>query len=257
MTAKETLLALSLKYNGDFNSIMKAIKSKECLSQEELNQLVSNFKGNYFTILDKGIYPSKLLEIYKPPVVIFYEGNIDLLAEDKKRVGFVGSRYAYTETEEDITAAAKYISDNDVVVVSGLAKGIDSAAALGAIENNKIIGVIGTGIDKVYPEENDELQASVAAKGLLLSEYPPGVEPEPKHFPARNRIVVGISDCVVVGECREKSGTMISVNLACVENRSLAVFPTKPHDGDLVNNKIIQAGAYLVEDGKDILFLVK
>ena len=254
MDKRYVLLYYAVKHTGDFETMVAAIKTKEEINKEELNLFIDRYEGRFITILDEK-YPQKLSELYRPPLVLFYKGNIDLLDDKtKKYVAFVGSRHASQESRDNTFAAAKGVSDSKNIVVSGLAKGIDTSAALGALESGLFIGVVGSGLDMYYPKENKHLQDAVGEKCLLITEYPDGIGPSGSHFPERNRIVVGLSQVVVVGEGRDKSGTIISTVLAIEHNRMLAAFPTAPNK-EIINNRLIHDGAYLVQDANDILDL--
>lgn len=256
MESREIVLALSLLFKGDIEQILEVITKKQYFEVSYLKEVIKNFKGNYISIFDE-IYPASLRAMPKPPVVLYYKGNIDLLNKEKyQHVSFVGSRYASSENKKNVYDSAAFLSKKEtVVVVSGLAKGIDTSAAFGALASGRIIGIIGSGLDVYYPEENRELQDEIAEKGLLLSEYPLGSTPDRNHFPFRNRVVVGLSNVVVVGEGKNRSGTAISVCYALESGRCLAVYPTLPNR-EYVNNALIKDGAFLVENGEDIFYLL-
>jgi DNA processing protein len=142
-----------------------------------------------------------------------------------------------------------------IVVVSGLARGIDSAAHRGALDaGGKTIAVLGTGIDRVYPAENDLLSEQIASSGLLVTEFPPGTPPQDWHFPKRNRIISGLSRAVVVVEAKDKSGSLITARLAADQGRDVMAVPGTFVGGrNRGANALLRDGAKLVESAVDIL----
>jgi DNA processing protein len=198
-------------------------------------------------------YPRLLAEIADPPACIWVRGNDALLSQ--LTVAVIGARAA---SHEGLIAAREISVDlarAGVVVVSGLARGIDSAAHQGALDGGgATIAVLGTGIDLVYPPENAALSDRIAQTGLLLTEFIPGSPPEDWHFPRRNRIISGLSKAVVVVEAKEKSGSLITARLAADQGRDVMAVP-----GTIVGgrnrgaNALLRDGAKLVESAVDIL----
>ena len=208
-------------------------------------------KVKVITILDGG-YPQRLKEIYLPPIVLFYRGNLSLI--NQRAVAVVGSRdhskYAKDCIREIIPAFVK----DDIVVISGLARGVDTLAHEETLKaNGSTIAVIGSGLNVVYPSENSKLYDVIAKRGLILSEYPLQSRPLKFHFPYRNRIIAGLSHGVCVIEAKEKSGSLITANLALSENREVFAVP-----GSIFSihskgtNSLIEAGACLVSSGETI-----
>ena len=206
-------------------------------------------KVKVITILDGG-YPQRLKEIYLPPIVLFYRGNLSLI--NQRAVAVVGSRdhskYAKDCIREIIPALVK----DDIVVISGLARGVDTLAHEETLKaNGSTIAVIGSGLDVVYPLENSKLYDLIAKRGLILSEYPLQSRPLKFHFPYRNRIIAGLSHGVCVIEAKEKSGSLITANLALSENREAvpgSIFSIHSKG----TNSLIEAGACLVSSGETI-----
>jgi DNA processing protein len=198
-------------------------------------------------------YPPLLAAISDPPACIWTRGDRSIF--EGIAVAVIGARYA---SREGIFAAREIACDlarAGVVVVSGLARGIDSAAHRGALDGGgKTIAVLGTGIDRVYPAENGALTEEIATKGLLVTEFPLGSAPEEWHFPRRNRIISGLSKAVVVVEAKEKSGSLITARLAADQGRDVMAVP-----GSIVGgrnrgaNALLRDGAKLVESAVDIL----
>ena len=197
-------------------------------------------------------YPEELLWMHNPPVLLFYSGNIDLLKHPK--IAVVGSRSC---SRTGIQSVEKIINElnNELIVVSGLAKGIDAAAHYAAIRNGgKTIGVIGTGLDVFYPRSNKQLQKYMSGSHLVLTEYGPGQSPQKHHFPERNRIIAGLSRAVIVAEARMRSGSLITCERAMEEGRDVFAIPGSILDGRSDGcHHLIQEGAKLVTSGKDVL----
>ena len=197
-------------------------------------------------------YPEELLWMHNPPVLLFYSGNIDLLKHPK--IAVVGSRSC---SRTGIQSVEKIINElnNELIVVSGLAKGIDAAAHYAAIRNGgKTIGVIGTGLDVFYPRSNKQLQKYMGGSHLVLTEYGPGQGPQKHHFPERNRIIAGLSRAVIVAEARMRSGSLITCERAMEEGRDVFAIPGSILDGRSDGcHHLIQEGAKLVTSGKDVL----
>ena len=197
-------------------------------------------------------YPEELLWMHNPPVLLFYSGNIDLLKHPK--IAVVGSRSC---TRTGIQSVEKIINElnNELIVVSGLAKGIDAAAHYAAIRNGgKTIGVIGTGLDVFYPRSNKQLQKYMSGSYLVLTEYGPGQGPQKHHFPERNRIIAGLSRAVIVAEARMRSGSLITCERAMEEGRDVFAIPGSILDGRSDGcHHLIQEGAKLVTSGRDVL----
>ena len=208
-------------------------------------------KVKVITILDGG-YPQRLKEIYLPPIVLFYRGNLSLI--NQRAVAVVGSREHSKYAKDCIREIIPALVKDDIVVISGLARGVDTLAHEETLKGNgKTIAVIGSGLDVVYPLENSKLYDLIAKRGLILSEYPLQSRPLKFHFPYRNRIIAGLSHGVCVIEAKEKSGSLITANLALSENREVFAVP-----GSIFSihskgtNSLIEAGACLVSSGETI-----
>jgi DNA processing protein len=169
-------------------------------------------------------YPLRLGTLATPPFFLFVRGDATVL--DRPLVAVVGAREAGRESLLEVTALAKNLSEAGLMVVSGLARGVDAAAHRGALEAKRpTVAVVGTGLDRVYPPENAALAREIERTGgLILSEYPPGFGADAWHFPHRNRIVAGLSLAVIAGPHRRRSGTYITARIALEEGRELLVF---------------------------------
>ena len=198
-------------------------------------------------------FPPLLSEIANPPERLWARGDRSLLT--RTAIAIVGARDSTREGREISYQLAADLVRSGIVVVSGLARGIDAAAHTGALDGGgTTIAVLGTGIDRVYPAENRELHERIAAQGLLLTEFEPGANPDLFHFPQRNRIISGLSRAVVVVEAREKSGSLITARLAGDQGRDVMVVPGPTRSGqNRGGHALLRDGAKLVESAVDIL----
>lgn len=211
--------------------------------------------GQRILTMGDALYPERLRNIYDPPAVLYLQGR-DISFDDEVVIALIGSR---EPTAYGINQAQRLGHDLAVqgsVVVSGLARGLDSEALRGALRGGGVVcGVLGGGLDVIYPRENRYLYADVAAAGLLISEYPPGTETRRNHFPARNRIISGLSLGVVVVEGNQGSGTRITARDALDQGRDVFAVPG-PVDGPMsyMPNELIRKGeAKLVTSASDVL----
>jgi len=199
-------------------------------------------------------YPKNLREIYDPPLVLYVRGM--LTERDVLAIGMVGSRRMTLYGQEMARKLAYQLARVGVTVVSGLARGIDTAAHTGALQaKGRTVGVIGCGIDTMYPPENKKLADEIVAKGgAVVSEFPFGVQPDRQNFPMRNRIISGWSLGVVVVEANLKSGALITAKQAMEQGREVFAVPGRA-DSVLSRgtNRLIRDGAKLTEDAEDVL----
>jgi DNA processing protein len=171
-------------------------------------------------------FPSRLRSIHDPPPGLFVRGARELDLLDRLAVAIVGARGCSDYGAHVARSFAETLARSGVLVVSGLARGIDGWAHRGALDGGgETIAVLGCGIDRDYPRAHSALASRIAAAGLVVSEYPPGVEPAPWRFPARNRIVAGLAAATVVVEARERSGALITADLALEEGREVLAVP--------------------------------
>ena len=206
--------------------------------------------GGRYLFIDGPDYPALLGELENAPPVLTYKGNIALATQTN--VAMVGARNASAAGCRMARSIAHELGQRDIVVTSGLARGIDAAAHQGAIATGTI-AVIAGGIDVVYPPEHVELQERIAAEGLLIAEMPPGIEPRARHFPYRNRIIAGLSAGTVVVEAIPKSGSLITARLAGEAGREVMAIPGSPLDPRSRGcNQLIREGATLVQDASEI-----
>jgi len=212
--------------------------------------------GGRITYLEKDDYPDLLKHIYAPPLVLYYYGTLPYYkSPDMPLLAVVGSRKCTTYGNSMVYKICAQLAYCGVGIVSGLAKGIDARAHEGAIAGDGYtVGVLGGGADVIYPFENIHLYYKVREFGCVMSEYPPGTEPLRSHFPARNRIIAGMSQGTFVCEATKSSGTMITVDRALEENRQIYALPGNA-DSELSEgtNNLIKRCAVCVTGYQDIL----
>jgi DNA processing protein len=197
-------------------------------------------------------YPQLLREIFDPPVVLYAMGNADLLAAPS--VAVVGAR---KPTPYGLAVAERIATDlagRGLVIISGMARGVDTAAHKGALSAGKTIAVLGCGIDICYPSENKRLKGQIEKDGLVISEFPMGAFAAPQNFPIRNRVISGLALGVLVVEAAQYSGSLITARMAMEQNREVFCVP-----GNITNkfswgpNMLIKQGAKLVQEWKDVI----
>ncbi|HFZ7316452.1 TPA: DNA-processing protein DprA [Streptococcus agalactiae] len=249
---KNSLTSLSVRNMAVVSKCKNPTFFIENYKQLDLKKLRQEFKKfPVLSILDSN-YPLELKEIYNPPVLLFYQGNIELLSKPKLAV--VGARQASQIGCQSVKKIIKE-TNNQFVIVSGLARGIDTAAHVSALKNGgSSIAVIGSGLDVYYPTENKKLQEYMSYNHLVLSEYFTGEQPLKFHFPERNRIIAGLCQGIVVAEAKMRSGSLITCERALEEGREVFAIP-----GNIIHGKsdgchhLIQEGAKCIISGKDIL----
>ena len=206
--------------------------------------------GARLLFLDDADYPPLLAELDNAPAALIVRGDLDLLR--RPPVAVVGARNASAAACRFARQLGHDLADAGAVVVSGLARGIDTAAHVGSLPAT--VAVIAGGIDVVFPPENAALQERVATEGLLVAEQPPGTEPRARHFPYRNRIIAGLAQGTVVVEAAPKSGSLITARLAAEAGREVMAVPGSPLDPRAQGcNLLIREGAILVQSAADVL----
>ncbi len=198
-------------------------------------------------------YPPRLLEIYDPPVVLYGRGDPDLL--QKKGVAIIGSRRASSYGRSVASRLAGGVAAAGLVVISGIAAGIDGVSHQAAMEAGGLtVGVKGCGIDQVYPKHHRGLEEKMVEQGAVVTEYPPGTPPDASHFPERNRIISGLSMAVVVVEAGSRSGSLITARLAAEQGRDVMAVPGTVFSwGSQGPHRLIKQGAALVQDSSEVL----
>jgi DNA processing protein len=211
--------------------------------------------GSRYLIFGQGLYPRALAELDDAPPLLIVKGDLKLL--DRPLIAIVGARNASAAACRFARQLAYDIGQQGAVVVSGLARGIDSAAHDGSLETGTV-GVVAGGIDIFYPPENQGRQEAMFERGLVIAEMPPGTEPRARHFPYRNRIIAGLSCGTVVVEAAPKSGSLITARLAAEAGREVMAVPGSPLDPRAQGcNQLIRDGATLVQNAADVLEAVR
>ena len=263
----DTLLSICKTANGvyhlreDFIDELGFLtdKNKEALKEAKKNM---NIQKNYEELQKKQItflhfkskaYPDKLKQIPDAPFGIFYSGRLP--NPDLPSVAVIGARQC-TEYGHYVAAQlGSALAKAGIQVISGMARGIDSIAQRAAMEaGGDTFGVLGCGVDICYPPESNKLYEYLKQKGGIISEYPPGTEPKAQFFPRRNRIISGLSDAIVVVEAREKSGTLITVDMALEQGREVYVVPGRITDPLSAGcNRLMKQGAGIVSDFTELI----
>jgi DNA processing protein len=200
-------------------------------------------------------FPQPLRAIHDPPPGLFVRGDEETALLVRPAVAIVGSRACSAYGRQIARSLGRELAAAGLVVVSGLARGVDSEAHRGALEaSGSTVAVLGCGIDRDYPAANRELARQVAATGLIVSEYAPGVEPAPWRFPARNRIVAGLCAATVVVEARERSGALITADFALEEGREVFAVPGEITSAlSAGSNALLRLGATPLTCAEDVL----
>ena len=231
----------------------KLLEDKDCSGADRILADCQRLDLDILTIQDAG-YPNRLRNIYDPPCLLYVRGRLPAF-DDEASIAVVGTRDC---TPYGVSCAEKLgygLAAGGAVVVSGLARGVDSAALRGALRaGGTVTAVLGNGLDVIYPPENQYLYEDVAAAGALVSEYPPGTSPEAKHFPVRNRIMSGLCLGTLVVEAPARSGALITAGTALEQGRDVFAVPGPIDAPTSVGcNRLIRDGAGLVSDAWDIL----
>lgn len=238
------------------SKLKKTLKDKAWLGEQDHLTTMENWLAqpdHALIWLGSEGYPAQLTEIADPPLLLYAVGDLALLKQPQ--LAIVGSRNPTQYGRRVTKLFAEEIGKSGIVVTSGMARGIDSAAHRSVLDvGGRTIAVLGTGCDQVYPPENKSLMAEIAASGLLLSEFPPGTGPAPSHFPQRNRIVTGMSYGTLVVEARVRSGSLISARLAMEQGRGVFAVPgsvlSKQSEGC---HYLLKEGAQLASSVADII----
>ena len=252
----EEIYKLTKEELMNINGIGEAIANDIMISKNEeiLNYHIKYMKENNIKIINinEREYPQALKEIYDPPISLYVKGNIEKL--NNKNIGIVGCRECTTYGKKSAEYFSYNLSKQNINIVSGLAKGIDSYAHLGSLNTGNTIAVLGNGLDIIYPKENLELANEIIKRGgTIISEYPCGTKPDKMKFPARNRIISGISSGIIVIEAKEKSGTLITVDFALEQGRDVFVVPGNINSINSVGtNDLIKQGARVVTTYEDV-----
>lgn len=253
---------LSVAWNAPTDALIQAglpekaiellIQKRKAIDLQDYWQLLEKKKISVMTWLDDE-YPKRLKEIDQPPPVFYYRGSI--LTKDDWAVSIVGTRRVTVYGRQITQDTALYLAGNGITIVSGLARGVDVIAHKAALEaNGRTIAVLGSGVDVIYPPEHRNLADEIIANGAIVSDYPPGTQPDGVNFPARNRIISGLSRATIVVEAGEKSGALITAKFAVEQGRDVFAVP-----GSILSpmsrgtNNLIQNGAFPMINPKSVL----
>lgn len=256
---------------GDARSLFEMpngqLKQLEGLTEDEFRALTSsrrtwNIDQEWMHLVESGVgfvapghsdYPKRLQNISGAPYALYYMGKLP--EENRKTVAIVGSRGRSAYGSEVARHLAQELSVHGVTVVSGMACGIDTDAHNGALDGtSETYAVLGCGVDVCYPRQNKYLYHRIIERGGILSEYPPGAQPLPAFFPERNRIISGLSDCVVVIEAKERSGSLITADFAMEQGKDVYAVPGRITDRLSSGcNRLIKQGAGVVQSVEDFL----
>lgn len=207
--------------------------------------------GGRFLLLGDPDYPDMLAHSAAPPPVLSVLGDPTIL--NRQSIAIVGARNASASGMRLAESMAEALGHHGLIIVSGLARGIDGAAHKGALHSGTI-GVLAGGLDRIFPPEHEKLAEAMCEKGALISEMPLGVDPRSELFPRRNRIVAALAQLVVVVEAAQRSGSLITARYALEEGRELCAVPGSPQDPRAAGpNQLLRAGAHFVESAEDVL----
>jgi len=235
-------------------AVAQAIHTRQPMSAAAKELAQAQAAGIRLLTWDEPEYPQRLREIYDPPPLLYARGNIELL--NRHLISIVGSRRPTPYGNQMAEKLARDLADRGLVIVSGLARGIDSCAHKGALSSatGATIGVLGCGIDVIYPKENKKIFAEMEKRGAIISEFAMGTFPGPQNFPIRNRVISGMAVGVVVVEGAQYSGSLITARLAMEFGREVYGVPgnaTQPTS--FGPNQLIKQGAKLVTGWEDVI----
>ncbi len=257
---KDTFGSFLAFFEAD-TSRMHACLPAECVEKviknRSLNPLVNLEKlkaeGIKIVTIEDNDYPKSLRTIYDPPYVLYYQGSLE--AVDSTCIAVVGSRKATPYGIDQAERLGQDLAQQRITVVSGMARGIDTAAHRGALKGKGLtLAVLGSGINVIYPKENTKIYHEIIDSGAVISEFPYNTNPEPGNFPIRNRIISGLSQGVVVVEAKKKSGALITADFALEQGRDVFAIPgpvSSPNSEG--TNNLIKQGARLISGIEDIL----
>src|ERR1700722_6694996 len=235
-------------------AVAQAIHSRRPLSDAAKELAAAQAAGCKLLTWDEPEYPARLREIYDPPPLLYVLGNVELLS--RHLISIVGARRPTPYGNQMAERLAKDLADRGLVITSGLARGIDACAHRGALSSatGSTVGVLGCGIDVIYPKENKKIFAEIQQRGAIVSEFPMGTFPAPQNFPIRNRIIAGMGLGVVVVEGAQYSGSLITARLAMEFGREVYGVPGNATQPSAFGpNQLIRQGAKLATSWEDVV----
>lgn len=239
---EETALKQCVQDAKERTVILDSVRSWKL---DEEFQKMKQKQVQFVTMLDEK-YPKRLRNIPSPPYALFFKGTLP--DENRRAIAIVGARECTPYGEVMAKEFAKSLARNDVQIISGMARGVDSAGQIGALEvGGASFGVLGCGVDICYPREKISLYMGLQEKGGLISEFPLGTNPLPQNFPARNRIISGLADTILVMEAKEQSGSLITADTALDQGKDVYALPGP------VNSRLSMGCNRLIKQGAGIL----
>ena len=232
----------------------QAIRSRNAHREAEAELARVREVGCRLLNWDEPEYPQRLLEIYDPPPLLYVRGDVSVL--NRHSISMVGTRRPTPYGNQVAERLGRDLAERGLTIVSGMARGIDSSAHQGACKasHGAVVGVLGTGVDVIYPKENKKLFGEVEKRGALISEFPIGTHPAPENFPIRNRVVAGMSLGVVVVQGAQYSGSLITARLGMEFGREVYGVPGSiTADVSFAPNQLIKQGAKLVTSWEDVI----
>ena len=251
--ARKNLRADADKIGLGVRAVKSIYERYEGSTPEQYTDILEKNEIKALTLMSEE-YPALLKQIYDPPLVLFVKGDVSVLGHEKK-LAVVGTRRPTRYGNTACVEVCEGLALNGVCIVSGMARGIDSCAHSAALQNKTpTIAVLGCGVDVVYPRENKKMYEEILESGAVISEYPMGTQPLPGFFPARNRIISGMSRGVLVVEAADKSGTLITIEYAQSQGREVLAVPGNiTSEKSMTPNKLIRDGAAVVLSHEDVL----
>lgn len=249
-----------VKKAGSVRAALQLAAQKKTLCPREIVEeeiALCAAKGIHIITYDDSRYPAKLAEINDAPPVLYALGNPELL-QHPRSIAIVGARNASIAGRKMASRLAYELTNSGVMVISGMARGIDGAAHKGALyaanQQGATIAVVGTGVDEIYPQENSELYTQIINQGVVISELSPGTKAQIANFPRRNRIIAALSDGIVVVEAGLHSGSLITAKLGLEQGKEIFAVPGSPTENRSAGpNQLIKEGAVLTSSSEDIL----
>lgn len=237
-------------------AVAESIPAKTSPAYEQALETLNRLEARIVSLWDEDRYPALLRSIYDPPALFYLRGDLP----QHSGLAVVGARQASLPSQRLTRTICREIAASGIPVVSGLARGIDSAAHEGALAANGLtVAILGCGIDRIYPQENEALFHDILQQGgAIVSEYPPGAPPLARHFPGRNRIISGMCQGVLVVEAAKRSGSLITAEFALEQGREVFAIPGPAYNHTSAGtNQLLKDGAHLVTESADILSFFK
>lgn len=250
----DVLVTMSVMNDGDWNGIYRMLKEKVPVSHEEVQEAYTRISCPCLAFTDRE-YPDAFKSVWHPPLTTFYRGDISLL-NHSRILAVIGSREPSQYTVDTVSRLLQEAIrlDPTIAVVSGMARGVDAVAMRTALDAGaKVIGIMGSGIDSVYPESSRDIyDRCIAEGGLIISEYPGSTSPKRDNFPFRNRLIAALSRCILACQVGQRSGTYITIRYGLDLGKNIALIPQRLEDGEMTN-LLFRDGATLVTEACDIV----